>query len=55
MRRVTSDAAERTHGQFGWATSLGTSALLGTVETTLRMVSQRGSNQCHARRATPVK
>jgi len=34
--------------------SFGTSALLGTVETSLRMVSQRGSKQCHTRRATPV-
>jgi hypothetical protein len=60
MRRATSDAAgrhaaERTGGQFGRAPSLGTSALLGTVATLLRMVSPRGSKQCHTRRATPAK
>ena len=52
MRRATPDAAgrdaaERTRGRFGRATSLGTSALLGTVEKSLRMLSLRGSKQCH--------
>jgi hypothetical protein len=37
-----------------WATSLGRSALLGTVETSARMVSLCGSKQCHTRGATPV-
>jgi len=46
---------ERTRGQFSRPTSLGTSALLGTVERSLRMVSRRGSKQCHTRRATPAK
>jgi hypothetical protein len=42
--------------QFGRALSLGAAALLGTVESRLRMVRPRGSKQCHtqARRATPV-
>jgi len=34
------------------AASFGTSALLGTVDKSLRMVSLRGSKQCHTRTAT---
>jgi hypothetical protein len=40
--------------EFGRAMSLGSSALLGTVETSASMVSLRGSKQCHTRRATPA-
>jgi len=51
---------KRSAESFGWATSRGTSALLGTVESRLRMLSLRGSKQCHTQgharhsRATPV-
>jgi len=37
----------RSAESFEWATSLRTSALLGTVESRLRMLSLRGSKQCH--------
>jgi len=55
-RRATPGARAVPAAERARATSLGASALLGTVDNPFNMVNRRGSKQCHARgtQSTPT-